>query len=159
MDAWLSPLALMAVASALVMVRARRPVTASVALGVHGLSLALLLIALSTPFVALMGAVLGVGVVLVRVLSRHERAHAAALSFALWPLVREGGLLCLVLLCWWLLRRPTFIEGLVEAEARASATATEVLVLLYTRYGGALLGVGLTLLAAVMGVAEQRRDR
>lgn len=158
MAIWLPLLAVVAMSSALMMVRGRHHLTVDVALGVHELSVFLMLVTLSMPLLALMGAALGVGTILVRVLSRHERADAPALSFALWPLAREGGLLCLVLLSWWLLRRPTFIEGLVEVEARAPATATEVLTLLYTRYAGAVLGVGLMLLAAVIGVVGQRRD-
>ncbi|MGM0399803.1 MAG: hypothetical protein ACQEQT_00715 [Chloroflexota bacterium] len=154
----LSLLALVAVVSALVMMRGRHSLVVDVALGVHELSLVLMLTALSRPLVALMGAALGVGVILVRVLSRRERAHAVALQAALWPLAREGGLLCLVLLFWWLLRRPTFVEEMIEMAPGTGTMGKEVLILLYTRYAGAMLGVGLMLLVAVMGIAGQRRD-
>ncbi len=119
MEVWCSLFAVAAMISALVVVRARHPLAADVALGIQGLSLALMFAALSMPLVALMAAVLGVGMLLVRLLTRCENASEGALketSFALWPLMREGGLLCLILLLWWWLRSPTFVEEIVEVK-------------------------------------------
>ena len=154
MELWSSLAAAIAVASALAAMRARRPMMARVALGLHGLSLALMLAALSMPLVAVMGGVLGVVMALMSLLVRREDA-SVKISFAIWPMMREFGLLCLVLLFWSWLRRPTFIEGLFEVKASAQRAEVEVLGLLYTRYAGALLGVGLMLLAAVIGAGGQ----
>lgn len=161
MEAWFFLLAVVVVTSALMLVRARRRMVARMALGIYGLSLALTLALLSMPLVALMAAVLGVGMALVSALARREDGPTAALTetpLTSWPMAREVALLCLVLLFWWWLRRPTFVEGLVEAETGVRATGIEVLALLYTRYAGAVSGVGLMLLAAVLGIEGREGD-
>ncbi|MEA3406544.1 MAG: hypothetical protein U9R48_00500 [Chloroflexota bacterium] len=157
MDILLFVTALVTVASAVAVVRAHRPMTTNVALGIHALGLTLLLAALSMPLMAAVAAVLGVGTVLVFLITYREAAPAEV-SSAVWPLVREIGLLCLVLLFWWWLRRPTFMERLVDAKFSAQRTEREVLALLYTRYAGAVLGVGLMLLAAAIGSNAWKRD-
>jgi NADH:ubiquinone oxidoreductase subunit 6 (subunit J) len=163
METALSLAAAVTVASALAVVRARRSMIARVALIIHGLSLVLLLAVLSMPLLALMVAVLGVGTALVHLLTAHggDNFEAALVGdpFGVWSLVRDVGLLCLLLLLWWWLRRPTLIKGLVETGVSARATGMDVLALLHTRYAGALLGVGLMLLATAIGASRRERDR
>jgi NADH:ubiquinone oxidoreductase subunit 6 (subunit J) len=161
METALSLAAAVTLASAMAVVHARRPLMARVALIVHGLSLALLLAALSMPLLALMVAVLGVGTALIDLVAWRQVLSEVSLEdfSGVWSLVRDVGLLCLVLLLWWWLRRPTFVQGLVETGVSARATVTEVLVLLHTRYAGALLGVGLMLLAAAVGASRCKGGR